>query len=517
MRRLFLLIAILAAMTAAGPAMADPAGTAFTFQGYLEKDGLPYSGTADLEFRAYDALVGGTPQGGVLSLTGQTVESGLFTVSLDFGAIFDGSARWLEVAVQTPGDVGFTTLDARVELQPTPYAISAPGGSFALPYAGSVDATGSTSGTDPLTGAAAARVENSAATGLSHGLVGLTSSTWQNATGVLGVGAGAGGFTSGVQGYATASPLGTGIVGIGSANGGYFRGEAAGSDGVEGATDSGSGVHGTANTGTAVFGESATGTGVRGSSGIGWGVYGTSQGGNGTGVFGQTWGYDGVGVLGRCESLTGGNGVFGYASSGGVGVLAVSEGGDGLSGRSNAGGHSGVFGYAGASGGYGGFFTGVSGSTALRADGLAQVKTLQILGADLAEAFPVVEASLEPGTVLMLAGGADGRLRTCDEAYSRRVAGVVSGANGLDAAVVLSGHSWDTSGHATVALSGRVWVRCDASAGAIHPGDLLTTAERPGHAMRADDRERAYGAILGKAMTGLEAGTGLVLVLVNLQ
>ena len=68
-----------------------------------------------------------------------------------------------------------------------------------------------------------------------------------------------------------------------------------------------------------------------------------------------------------------------------------------------------------------------------------------------------------------------------------------------------------------MALTGRVWVKCDASAGAIHAGDLLTSSSRAGYAMKASDRERAYGATLGKAMSALESGTGLVLVLVNLQ
>jgi hypothetical protein len=35
--------------------------------------------------------------------------------------------------------------------------------------------------------------------------------------------------------------------------------------------------------------------------------------------------------------------------------------------------------------------------------------------------------------------------------------------------------------------------------------------------MKATDRDRAHGAIIGKAMTGLDSRTGLVLVLVNLQ
>jgi hypothetical protein len=35
--------------------------------------------------------------------------------------------------------------------------------------------------------------------------------------------------------------------------------------------------------------------------------------------------------------------------------------------------------------------------------------------------------------------------------------------------------------------------------------------------MKATETDRTQGAILGKAMTSLEAGTGLVLVLVALQ
>jgi hypothetical protein len=35
--------------------------------------------------------------------------------------------------------------------------------------------------------------------------------------------------------------------------------------------------------------------------------------------------------------------------------------------------------------------------------------------------------------------------------------------------------------------------------------------------MKATDPDRSHGAIIGKAMTRLDSGTGLVLVLVNLQ
>jgi hypothetical protein len=68
-----------------------------------------------------------------------------------------------------------------------------------------------------------------------------------------------------------------------------------------------------------------------------------------------------------------------------------------------------------------------------------------------------------------------------------------------------------------VALTGRVYCWADASDGPIQPGDLLTTSNVPGHAMKVTDHGQAQGAIIGKAMTGLEASRGLVLVLVSLQ
>ena len=69
-----------------------------------------------------------------------------------------------------------------------------------------------------------------------------------------------------------------------------------------------------------------------------------------------------------------------------------------------------------------------------------------------------------------------------------------------------------------VALAGRVYCNVDATEAAVAPGDLLTTSDRPGHAMRVTEPERAAGAILGKAMESLDQGaTGQILVLVTLQ
>jgi hypothetical protein len=84
--------------------------------------------------------------------------------------------------------------------------------------------------------------------------------------------------------------------------------------------------------------------------------------------------------------------------------------------------------------------------------------------------------------------------------------------------VLMSQSGTIADGRHPVALTGRVWVCCDATAAAIQPGDLLTTSTKAGHAMKVIDHALAAGAIIGKAMTPLAQGKqGLVLVLVNLQ
>jgi len=150
-------------------------------------------------------------------------------------------------------------------------------------------------------------------------------------------------------------------------------------------------------------------------------------------------------------------------------------------------------------------------------DGTTYVDVLTITGgADLAERFDV-GAGAKPGMVVEIDPDRPGKLRVARGAYNRRVAGVVSGAGGVEAGMILADLPGD-EGSRPVALSGRVWVYCDATERAIEPGDLLTTSATPGHAMAVDDYQRANGATLGKAMTALPKGkTGMVLVLVNLQ
>ncbi len=140
-------------------------------------------------------------------------------------------------------------------------------------------------------------------------------------------------------------------------------------------------------------------------------------------------------------------------------------------------------------------------------------------GSDLSEQFDVghFADTIEPGMVVSIDPENPGRLALSSGAYDRRVAGVISGAGGVNTGMLMGQQGSIADGELPVALVGRVYVWADASDGPIEPGDLLTTSDRPGHAMKVSDHGQAAGAILGKAMTGLNEGQGLILTLVSLQ
>jgi len=147
----------------------------------------------------------------------------------------------------------------------------------------------------------------------------------------------------------------------------------------------------------------------------------------------------------------------------------------------------------------------------------ASVRVLTIRGgADLAEPFAMSHSGVEPGSVVVIDEDHPGKLRRSTESYDKKAAGIVSGANGIRPGISMVQEDKLEAGE-NVALSGRVYVHADAAYGAIKPGDLLTTSDTPGHAMKVTDHAKAQGAILGKAMSGLKEGKGMVLVLVTLQ
>jgi len=145
----------------------------------------------------------------------------------------------------------------------------------------------------------------------------------------------------------------------------------------------------------------------------------------------------------------------------------------------------------------------------------ASTGDIVLANADCAEDFEVTDFdAATPGAVMVLDDA--GRLCRCTEAYDRKVAGIVSGAGALKPGIVL-GRDGVAGRSRPIALAGRVNCQVDARYGPVEVGSLLTTSSTPGHAMRAVDERRAFGAVIGKALAPLAAGQALVPILVALQ
>ena len=81
-------------------------GTAFTYQGQLQNNGSPASGTYNLEFSLFNANTGGTAVAGPVTTNDVVVTNGLFTVLIDFGpGVFTGETNWLQIGVETNGSI----------------------------------------------------------------------------------------------------------------------------------------------------------------------------------------------------------------------------------------------------------------------------------------------------------------------------------------------------------------------------------------------------------------------------
>jgi hypothetical protein len=152
----------------------------------------------------------------------------------------------------------------------------------------------------------------------------------------------------------------------------------------------------------------------------------------------------------------------------------------------------------------------------LMVDGNIQVTgDVIISGADCAEEFDMEDAqALEPGTVMVI--GDDDRLHQSKDAYDKRVAGVVSGAGDCRPGIIL-GKEQSQNNRLALALTGKVFCKVDAQYSTIGVGDLLTTSPTLGHAMKADDPLKAFGAVIGKALRPLAEGEGLIPILIALQ
>src|SRR5262245_38411344 len=105
-------------------AFAQPVSSAWTYQGQLSDGAALADGTYDFIFRLFTLSAGGAQVGANVTVNDQLVSDGLFTVPLDFGSVFDGNARWLDIQVR-PGASGgaYTQLTPRQPLTAAPYAL----------------------------------------------------------------------------------------------------------------------------------------------------------------------------------------------------------------------------------------------------------------------------------------------------------------------------------------------------------------------------------------------------------
>ena len=465
-----------------GVSQAEPMSTAFTYQGVLLDAEKAADGLYDLQFKLYDHPDPnvGWQWGDVVTIDSLDVIEGYFTVELDFNdGAFGGVPRWLEIGVRAdelddPNE--YTILLPRQKLTPTPYALHA---------------------------ATAGAIAESNEPGLNNKLLLTKSDTeWTK---------------SGNHIYSTVS----GNVGIGTtsparklhvkvSNSGPIlklerdrRGDATFQISQPGypfqiQTSSGKGIWLEPGGTTRMAIDAASGN-------VG---IGTTSPGEKLHVK-----LDGWGPILKLERQGKGNATFQISQPEYPFLIQTSSGKDiwfrpGGTMRMAIDAASGNVGI------------GTSNpATKLDVAGTTRTQILEITGgADLAEPFKIGGAdSVQPGMVVSIDPERIGQLRVSGKAYDRTVAGVISGANGIKAGLTMKQEGTLADGDHPVSLTGRVYCLCDASTGPINPGDLLTTSDTLGHAMKVTDHASASGAILGKARSKLEKGKGLVLILVSLQ
>ena len=553
---------------------AAPLGTAFTYQGRLNDGASPASGVYDLRFAVYDADERGTQIGPAITNSSVMVADGLFTVLLDFGSVFDGDARWLEVSVRTNGGGRFTPLSPLQPLSPAPYAlyaVSAATAAGAVGGSGTAEYLARFSDTQTLGNSVIRQA------GANVGIGGVPEEKLDVSGGNILV-RGAGGFDAtgeqatlflGDGNHFIQGVFGTGVVVR------TWSGERVSVDGGDLLVRGADNFAGSGSVATAFLGDTAHFLRAKREFGLTLGTWPAGE------VFcvREPLGRVGIGTTEPQQRLdvNGGHmqvrGPGGFDAAGEQATLFLGDGNHFIQGIYGAGVKIGTWSgekveldhgdllvhgadnFAGA----GSVATAYLGDTAhyLRATreyglalgnwpvgdaltirepngyvgigtnapqaklhvvGTTRTSVLEITGgSDVAEPFEVSDAEPIPkGSVLVIDEREAGRLRLSRRPYDKRVAGVVSGANGLLPGLTLSQQGRTDTG-VQVALSGRVYVRADAAMGAIEPGDLLTTSSVPGHAMKVTDPAQAQGAILGKAMSSLREGQDLVLVLVTLQ
>lgn len=578
-------------------------GTEFTYQGRLDTAQAPAEGLYDFTFRLYDDSGGDLQVGPTLNPTAVPVSNGLFTVLLDFGAVWDGAARWLQIGVRSNGVGSYLDLSPRQKVTPSPYAIfagAAPLADNAVTTAKIADGAiltddlannsvtspkildgtiltadlannsvtsakvldGSLQGADLANNTVTStQLADSIALGNSNILGRLDvffANTASNQPAIVLDGADNSIRTYGSDGAeqirlwgvsygeiqlfdsSTANNLAALLSANGTSGGALrlYRGgtNQTGASVTAGTTTGGrtllySGANQTAVDLRAQFSAAFPGAWM--------GLYHTNQeritfaAQNGTSGRGGLIDIKNNSTLNTIR-LTGDSGsgdsvfemyaggtnrsfrVFANDSAAGAALyLYNGVGSERVEIDSDDGDNGAIIRLRNSSGA-----TTITLDADLSGDGRITTQELQITGgSDLSEQFDINPGAAEllPGTIVCIDPAHPGELRPSSRAYDTTVAGVVSGAGGVKPGMLMGQAGTKADGQHPVALTGRVYALADASHGAIKPGDLLTTSDTAGHAMKVGEPAKAQGAILGKAMTALESGKGLVLVLVSLQ
>lgn len=393
-----LLALVLFGLTTIGAQSSFAQTPTFTYQGNLTESGAPANGNYDLQFKLFDtAMVGtGTQQGDTLTRNPVSVSTGVFTVTLDFGAnVFDGSTRYLEIGVRPAGSAAtYTVLSPRQPITSTPYAIQTlnaqqlggvPASSYTKLNASGNLGLGITAPTHRLTigggpgwttdnWGGAIGLENAAALGWSANTSGLRF--------------GMGRTNAGFMMFRTTSELGTttspptydfridnaGNVGIGAVDlnsnltFGRLNVFGGASDGIYSESSTGIGITGSGNNSFGVRGTSNSASGIFGLSVNSYGVSGDSTGL--AGVFGRGLNSNGTGVWGEANSGLSSIGVYGKSNEG-VGVKGISQSNQGVNGESSGLGAAGVLGKSTHANGFGVYGRNLNGGMAMFADGNA--------------------------------------------------------------------------------------------------------------------------------------------------
>jgi len=357
------------------PAQTD---TTFTYQGELRESSNAANGMYNMDFSMFNALAGGSQIGSTVSIAGQDVVDGLFSVELDFGAQdFAGSQYWLEIVIDG------NTLSPRQPMTASPFSIQTRGifvdednnvgiGTSTPVYPIHVESDGTRS----------IYAKDYATTGPAFG--GYFESASSSGRGVFGLASASAGITDGVFGQSN-STAGRGICGWAPASSGTTYGVFGTSDSTSGTGVAGEARATSGNT-TGVYGKSSSSSG-RGVYGLAtgflggdttYGVYGESSSAFGRGVYGIATSTSGTNYGGRFQSdSSSGEGVFAEAtasngptrgvhglsrSTTGYGVLGVANATSGnnigVYGLSHSTSGQGIFGWAFANSGttYGGYF-----------------------------------------------------------------------------------------------------------------------------------------------------------------